>query len=284
MTFYLGHIEDVQDDLVKDGKVFGISIGRRAPMHRVHADCLAEIAQAGLVPVIFIGSTNGVESALFDAARNPLTLAQQKEQLKLAVPDIYDETCVLSLDDCADSNEWYERFLKLLDDAGFGGKSVLHFRTKSADVKQMESDIKPLRHYMDGFESRGIDPWQSFNRNAADDEISASYIRTLDLDNLSAEDRHLLAAPDYVTGLARQARADNPDKALLEQHGIPLTIFDLSLDRYRREACISTRDILDAALEKNIAGMAQSGQMLHGLKYCAEPQVTVAKPARKIVP
>ena len=81
---YHGSADALKDALKKDGIEYGISIGRRAPMHRMHVDCIHEIAEAGLKPVIFIGSTNTADSAYFNPVSNPLTLEQQKEQLKRA--------------------------------------------------------------------------------------------------------------------------------------------------------------------------------------------------------
>ena len=41
------------------GFEYGLSIGRRAPLHKMHIDCILEIARAGLKPVSVIGPSTG---------------------------------------------------------------------------------------------------------------------------------------------------------------------------------------------------------------------------------
>jgi NH3-dependent NAD+ synthetase len=244
---YRGRGDALKKDLEKDGLAYGVSIGRRAPMHRMHVDCIREIAAAGLVPVIFIGSVNGAESAWFDPVKNPLTLAQQKEQLQQAVPEYYDETRILTLEDMGNADKWFNGFFEMFDGTPFKGKSVVHYRAKATDDKTQDAAIRPLSDYMLGFSRRGLPAWESFNADPADDLVNATDIRSFDLENLTPAQRAEMAAPDYLIDLARKARAANPDKTLLEAKGIPLTAFDLTLDRLRREAGIAARDVLAAA-------------------------------------
>ena len=51
--------EELSDKLKADGVQYAVTIGRRSPMHEVHLDCIQEIADAGLTPVVVVGSTNG---------------------------------------------------------------------------------------------------------------------------------------------------------------------------------------------------------------------------------
>ena len=255
-----GNAEDVKDGLKGKGLEYGVSIGRRAPMHRIHTEALREIAEAGLKPVFFIGSTNSAESEWFDPVRNPLTLDQQKEQLKKAVPEIYDDARVLTLPDVGNQERWLAGFFAMFNGTPFKGKSVVHYRTKAADRQDKGGAIRPLSQYMEGFAKRGLPAWESYNRDPADDDINATEIRAFDLENLSEAQKSLMSAPDYIIGLAKEARDSNPDKALLE--GVPLTVFDLSLDRLRKEAGISTAAVIDAAKGKDIPAMQEAATML----------------------
>lgn len=240
-----GNSEIVRDDLKRDGLEYAVSIGRRAPMHRIHLECLQEIADAGLMPVVFIGSTNGADSAWFDPVKNPLTLEQQKDQLKYALPHLYDEGRILTLADVGDQEKWFAGFFAMFDGTPFKDKSVVHYRSKAADAKDANAAIRPLSAYMEGFGKRGLPAWESYNRDPADDNINATEIRSFDLDNLTPDQRALMATPDYIIELARAARDANPDKELLKD--IPLTIFDLTLERMWKEAGISTAQVMNAA-------------------------------------
>lgn len=273
MTAFQGRCEDVKEALAEAGIKYGISIGRRAPMHKVHVDCLHEIAAAGLKVVIFIGSTNGPDSPLFDPVRNPMTVEQQKAQLKLAVPEYYVERRILTLDDLGHQEKWFDAFFRIVDETCFAGQSAVHYRVKAADAKPAGGQIKPLSAYMGNFMQRGISAWESFNRDHADDDINASDIRLYDLDNLTQAQRDVMAAPDFVIELARKARGANPDKAQLEKAGVPLTVFDLALERMRLEAGISTAEILAVSATPDIKGMSGACKTLHKQKYFPDPEI-----------
>lgn len=244
-SIYQGSAADIKRDLAENAVKYGLSIGRRAPMHRMHHDCIAEIIDAGLTPVIFIGSTNGPQSAFYDPLKNPLTVAQQKSQIKAAFPAIDMDRHVITLDDMGDYEKWCDALSRTVSRSGLAGKCVAHFRSKSADAG-VDGTIKPLSAYTEGFTKRGLASWQSFNRDAADDAINASALRTLDLKNLSNQQRQLFAAPDYIINLARIARLTNPERDNLEAHRIPLTMLDLTFERLRKEAGIETSAIIHA--------------------------------------
>jgi NH3-dependent NAD+ synthetase len=242
-----GNADSVKGELATHGIRYGISIGRRAPMHRVHADCLREIKDAGLEPVMFIGSANSADSPFFDPIRNPLTLEQQKQQLQIAVPELYDDSRVISVPDLGYPEKWFDQFFSLVQGTDFAGKSVVHYRSKASDALQEGSKIRALSSYAMGFAERGMPSWESYNKSPDDDNVNATEIRTFDLEHLTSQQRTLFAVPDYIIALAKQARASNPDKALLEQADIPLTTLDLSLDRLHKEAGISTASIIEEA-------------------------------------
>ena len=248
---YRGHAEEVKADVAEKGYLFGVSLGRRAPMHRIHVDCIREIEEAGLLPVIFIGSTNGADSKLFDPVKNPLTVEQQKEQLRRAVPEAYDESRVITLPDTGNEETWFDQFFGVMQKAGFADHSVIHYRTKAADRQKMGEVIRPLSAYMEGFAKRGLPPWESYNRDPADDAVNATGIRSFVLTALTPEQRAVMASPDFVIEIAQKARDANPDRDLLEKHKIPLTVFDLSLSRLWQEAGIGTAAVFAAAQKEN---------------------------------
>lgn len=269
MTFFRGRNEDVKDAFVEEGILYGISIGRRAPMHRVHVDCLREIEAAGLLPVIVIGSTNGPDSRLFDPVRNPMTVEQQIEQLKLALPDIFDAHRIILQEDLGDDGCWYDELVEKLEEAGVANAAAVHFRSKKADVTAT-GEVKVLSAGMTSFEERGLHPWESFNRDPADDDVNASDIRNYNLECLTPEQRQSMSTPDYIITLARQVRADNPDRDLLRL--LPLSVFDLSLDRYRKEAGISTAEIIARSEHPYTTCMADAARAIFQERLAAAEQ------------
>jgi NH3-dependent NAD+ synthetase len=281
-----GNANNVKGDLATRGIRYGISIGRRAPMHRVHVDCLREIKEAGLEPVMFIGSANNADSPLFDPIRNPLTLEQQKEQLRRAVPDLYDDSRILSMPDLGHPEKWFDQFFTMIQRGDFAGKSVVHYRSKTSDTLQEDSKIRALSSYAKGFAERGMGAWESFNIHPDDDKMNATDLRKLDLEHLSPSQRALFAAPDYITAIAKNARESNPDKALLEQAGIPITMLDLSLERLHREAALSTAGIINeakksGAVTADTLSAAAITMLKHKMKS-AQPMTTEAPFQMKI--
>ena len=246
---FSGNAEHVGPDLAAQGVRYGISIGRRAPMHKMHVDCLREIKEAGLEPVVFIGSTNDAQSAFYDPVRNPLTVDQQKEQLRIAAPDVYNEKHILTLPDQGDSDRWFDSFFKMIKGTDFENQSVVHYRSKASDAPQAGGKINPLSSYMSKFISHGVPAWESFNRDPADDSINASDLRKVDLEHMTPQQRELFAAPDYIASIAKEARESNPDRALLDEAHVPVSVFDLTLDRLRKEAGISTAQIVQHVTE-----------------------------------
>jgi ribose-phosphate pyrophosphokinase len=247
---FQGDADELVNEMTDNGFEYAIPPGRRAPMHRMHVECVFDILRAGLKPVLAIGSVNGPESPLWNPVKNPLTVEQQKEQFKRALPGVdYNQTMILELEDTEDDKAWIQNFHKKLKELGIDDKSVVYFRSKSADAATAaDANTKPLGAYTQAFVDEGMAVWQSYNTNPADDNISASAIRSFDLNNLTAQQRRLIGARDYIVKLAREARDSNPDRALLEAHDIPLTVLDLSLDRMRKEAGISTAAVIEAAL------------------------------------
>ncbi len=246
---FQGDADEIDQEITAEGYEYAIPPGRRAPMHRMHIQCVFDILRAGLKPVLAIGSVNGPESKLWNPVKNPLTVEQQKEQFHRALPGVdYNSAMIIELEDTPDDKSWIENFHKKLKDLGIDGKSVVYFRAKSADAATAaDAGIKPLAAYTQSFVDEGMAVWQSYNTDPADDNISASAIRAFDLNNLTVEQKRIIGAPGYIIQLAREARNSNPDKALLEENNIPLTVLDLSFDRMRKEAGISTAAVIELA-------------------------------------
>lgn len=275
MKIWRGNADDVLDQREKDNILFGVSIGRRAPMHRIHADCLREIAQAGMAPVVVIGSTNGADSHLYDPVRNPMTVVQQVEQLRRAVPECFDPSIVVVLEDVGSNDQWMADLVAELEKAGIPvERSAIHFRAKAADAIKSGGEIKPLAAYMTGFADQGFTVWESFNADPQDDHVNASDIRRFDLNALTLSQRAVMCAPDYIVSLAKCARADNPDAMFLENSGVPLTVFDLTLDRLRKEAGISTREVLALAASTSFDDMGAAALQLHREKCLSSRAVS----------
>lgn len=234
-------------DIKKEGLVYGLSIGRRAPLHRLHLDCILEIDRAGLVPVIVIGSVNGADdSAFYDPLRNPLTVDQQKEQLRQALPpEVYARCKILTLPDHKDDHVWMGNLVSLCKQNGIDpAKTAMHFRAKSADAVAAEDGrAAPLSHYKRDLLQAGFSVWQSYNRNSADDNLNASDIRRLPADRLGASDA---VAGKWLAGEIRHARLANPDRDLLNKAAIAPSMLDLTLARLQREAGVTTKSLLTA--------------------------------------
>ena len=246
---FQGDADEIENDITANGYEYAIPPGRRAPMHSMHIQCVFDILRAGLKPVLAIGSVNGPDSKLWNPVKNPLTVDQQKEQFRKALPGVdYNAAMILELEDTPDDKTWIENFHKKVKELGIDNKSLVYFRAKSADAATAaDASAKPLAAYTQAFVDEGLAVWQSYNTNPADDEISASAIRKFDLNNLTVQQKRIIGAPNYIIQLAREARDANPDKALLEANEIPLTVLDLSLDRMRKEAGITTAQVFDLA-------------------------------------
>ncbi|MDD9900243.1 MAG: ribose-phosphate diphosphokinase [Alphaproteobacteria bacterium] len=275
-----GDADKVKQKLADGGEAFCLSLGRRAPMHCMHVDCVLEIERAGLTPILVIGSTNGPESHLYDPVHNPLTVEQQKEQFRHAIGDVdYNEAHILEIPDYADDNKWMRELVQKTKDIGVHGKAVVHLRSKAADAKNMSNAIKPLSQYTQAFINSGFSVWQSYNADPKNDDINASAMRKFDLNNLTVEQRHQIAAPAYIISIARKAREDNPDKDILAQNNVPLTVLDLALDRLYREAGVRTKDIIAIAKDDN--DMSLDGIANAATKLAEKVRGKIQKPANE---
>ena len=212
---------------------YAVSIGRRQPMHRIHVECIREIVDAGLTPIIIVGSVNKAGSKFFDPLRNPLTFEQQKEQLQAALPFLKNPE-IIPLEDIGHLEHWCASVVALLKDRL--PDCVMHYRAKQGD--ESGGAIESLSASEAIFAKLGLKSWRTVNKNPEDDLLNSSDLRALPIDQL-----HDLAAPDYIRTLMQQAREQNPDKQLLTL--IPVTMLDISLMRLAREAGVSTASLLN---------------------------------------
>lgn len=246
-----GHLDaELAAQIKAAGLEYGLSIGRRAPLHKMHIDCIYEIARAGLKPVIIIGSVNTAGDPLYDPLRNPLTVEAQMQQLREALPpELYQQCTILTLPDQAEDAVWMQSLQKLLADHGMAGKAVMHFRAKAGDAADMKDKTrcKPLGAYKQSLMDAGIAVWQSYNKNVADDDINASDIRRFDLGALRPEQQAIAPNLLALAAQARAARQNNPDASALNKANVPLTMLDYTWARLYRETGTRTSEIIARA-------------------------------------
>lgn len=272
MGIYKGQAHELGTELKDNGIEYAFSIGRRAPMHQGHVFCLRDILEAGLLPITGIGSANMPGNTNYDPIKNPLTPAQQKEQLAVVARNEFPGQSdaimrlVFEVEDVGNSAHWSQNVIaalhekvrqelassptsEALPEEEILQKCAMHFCPKEVD-NQAQEKIKPLSNYTSFFEEAGISIWQSnaISMSHSDsEEISASAMRDWDLNTLSDDQYNALAAPDYIIALANAARRNNPDGELLDVAGIPVTMLDLSLERLHQEAEVSTLEVMEKA-------------------------------------
>lgn len=244
-------------------------------MHQGHVFCLRDILEAGLMPITGIGSANMPGNKNYDPMKNPLTPAQQRKQMEIVARNEFPEhsdtitRLVFELEDVGDSAGWSQNVIaalheKVLQERALSPasealpeeeilqKCAMHFCPKEVD-SQAQGHIQPLSNYTSLFADAGISIWQSnaINMSHGDmEEMSASAMREWDLNNLSEDQHNTLATPDYIVELANEARRNNPERDLLDEAGIPVTMLDLSLERLHQEAEVSTLEVVEKAESK----------------------------------
>lgn len=238
--------------------MYGVTLGRRQPMHCVHMDCIQEIMRANLHPVIIIGSANVPESHFYNPLRNPLTVDQQREQIRLAMEkEKITLYTVLPMSDMSDNNLWAEELARRLRAEGMPPeKCAYHYRTKAADPVSMVAGL-PYEKWKKPQRDVGFTIWHSANVGTSMDKIEATKYRTMNLMAAESLDelRHNLVVPDYIKAQAKLARENNPDKEMLRE--VPITMLDLTLQRLHRERQLTTSAILGGDLIQSIEDLQQ---------------------------
>lgn len=190
---------DLAVRFAQDGIRYGVSVGRRQPMHRVHLDCLKEILAHGLKLICVHGSENPPGSPFHDPANNPLTLPQRIEQVERVLPG--EGIIHLSLADRGDVEKWSDDLVALLGDKL--PHCVFHYRKKHTDA-MADGAIRPLSQTVDALMKRGLAVWESENPRAADDAVHSAYLRTLDWQRLTPEQAALFADPEFIKTIIRK--------------------------------------------------------------------------------
>lgn len=203
---------------------YGVSIGRRQPMHRVHVDCIREIVDAGLKPIIMVGSVNNACSPFYDPIRNPLNFEQQKEQIRIALPFV-DNPEIVPLPDVGNLQLWCESVVALLGNRV--SESLIHYRAKRLD--KVVGAIEPLSASEKIFAELGLKSWRTENKNPADDTLHGNILRYLPIDDPQFQCD--LAAPEYIRELVLQARVEHPNA---KNWDVPI-MRDISLWRLWKE-------------------------------------------------
>ncbi len=233
---YFHSLEGLKNSNIK----YVLSIGKRQPMHVGHKRSLARILDIDGVQLVYvIGSANKGGDPLFDPFVNPLTIDQQIEQFKRVFPK--KEAIFLPILDVADMSKWGPSITSSLAEIGIKPEEcAMHFIGKPEDkLKSPSSFVLPngeivtLRigqWLVEAMGYYGFTIWFDDEMDV-DLSISARNFRTMDLENLSEEQKALFAAPEYLLEITKKARENNPDKDSLVNK--PITLEDLSLERLR---------------------------------------------------
>ncbi len=234
---------------------YGLSIGRRQPFHNVHLDCIKEIIEQDLILIIINGSANKLDNPNYNPYLNPLSPEQQTKQIKnvFAANKISNEHYkILDLEDCSNSKVWVKSLVNLLIKSGINPhQTVMHYRTKADDKNiSKNSTIKPLDNYRKSIIATGISIWRSVNKNKFYDCISATPMRTANLEAKRKKYKGVMLDKNYILQLAKQARVFNP-----ELGSLPITMLDLTLNRFKIDKKITAEAIFKGKIPKSIKGL-----------------------------
>ena len=243
------------------GIKYSLLVGRRQPMHQAHLKTIAKNMEAGLIPIIVIGSSNTAikqdssDDGLFDPIRNPLTPEQQREQIKRAFPDKVEgmDYVVTEFSDLGNNELWCRGLVEKLHGEveingkhpELSGKTMFHFIGKPEDAVTLGEGQEKFEYAWEKiFDELKFPALVDAPHADVDINLSATKLRELDLNNLSANDKALFADSDYIIELANKARENNPQKDILNNAHIPVTLLDLSMERLHKEKHI---DVVDKA-------------------------------------
>ncbi len=230
----------------KNGIKYGLSVGRRQPMHAGHLACILDIVKAGLIPVLFIGSANDKGSKYYDPLKNPLTIEEQAEQIRLTMAkNNITNYHIIPIADVGDMKKWTNKIVQLTDkELGKGAhkKSVFHFIGKATD-DDGKKDIKPLHSYIEEFAAKGVASWQSVNRDKDLYKLNSTTYREMDV---KSKEFTQLSAGEYIKNLAIKARENNGFTEILEQLDTPVTMRDITLLRLSKDHGITPETLLSA--------------------------------------
>ena len=247
------------------GIKYMIAMGRRQPAHVGHIATLKKIMDEGMFLIVGVGSTNTAEKAnglpepkeTFNPISNPLTFEQQKEQIKRAFPDKVEgrDYIIVDFPDLNDNPVWCKKVVDSTKRAieingrypDISKEVAWHWIGKPEDKKTKKPDgTIALEYYWDDtFRETSFPVLFDQPHEGIGLHLSARQLRPLDLNNLTEEQKAKFADWEYIRDLANKARENNPGKALLER--LPVTMFDLTLERLAKEKKITTKDVAEQA-------------------------------------
>lgn len=239
---FIGRVEEVGRELAEQKKYI-LSAGRRQPLHLAHQDCLEEIIQTGLTPIMLVGSVNKPDSFLYDPIKNPLNYEQRKNFIQMLMGDLdVQDFHIFPIEDNLLDSEWARSIKELLVKNNIDPElTAIHFRSKKSDVfDKYNEQVLPLSYTVKTLNENGLSAWQSFPLNEDLLQISASKIRNSDLNSASNEEVVLYL--EELVGLAEAARNKNPFSDRLSK--IPITTLDLTLDRLSKETSVDLESLL----------------------------------------
>lgn len=190
---------DLAQRFKNDGIRYGVSVGRRQPMHRVHLDCLREIIAHDLKLICVHGSVNPKGSRFYNPEENPLTLPELEEQVRRALPGV--EVIHLAIADRGDAALWSRDLAGLLGDKL--SASVMHYRRKREDKR--EATIRPLSETQALLMEQGLAIWESENAAATDYAVHGRDLRMMDIHHLTSAQEALFADAGYIKELCGNA-------------------------------------------------------------------------------
>lgn len=231
---------------------YALIVHRFQPFSERHLEQVEAAKARGLTPVIVVRSQNNSEHPSYDPIKTPLTLEQQVEDIKRAVPPS-SGAVIIPMADLDAKQSWSKALLSKLDDVAFLKKCGLD--TAQGIRAQTILLTSPEQHANEQGETLLTDAPKVAKQLIAEGIPSVEY---------SSEPAHIAAwrssqlgtdlgtdttnlpfcNKDFLYELAQKARAANPDRALLAMHNIHVSLFDLTLDRVNKEAGIRTRQII----------------------------------------
>src|SRR6185369_5082314 len=139
-------------------------------------------------------------------------------------------------------NQWAQALATKLGANGFSPEScVSHYRGKITDPAKADDVIKTMGGSDRAIIDSGVKVWRSGNIDQAMNNIHGEGLRAMDVN--SPFFRTFVVAPDYIREQAVQARSEtDPEGRWLQ--GVPVTMLDLSLRRFRKECDMTTEEIL----------------------------------------
>ena len=122
---------------INSKKKFGILIGRFQPIHLAHQSIINEIIHDGLTPLLFIGSSNVINS------KNPFSYIERSK----IIHEIYGEKVItLPLPDSRYDFIWKHTLLQLLKNIGISSNNCCLYFFKKDNEFNVCASFKEIKH------------------------------------------------------------------------------------------------------------------------------------------